>query len=89
MTEDIFDKIEGYEQLHEILNVLNKAMIECEQMHRLNSRAKVKLNFYVDSGNEIKKIVGITTEAHKEIETNTEVANIIFITESNKIRKDQ
>ena len=81
MTEDIFDRIEGYEQLHEILTVLNKAMIECENLHSLGTRQNLKLNFNVKVNGELKKITGIEIHNHREIETLTEVGNITFVIE--------
>ena len=82
MTEDIFDRIEGYKQLHEILNVLNKAMIECENLHSLGTHQNLKLNFNVKIDGELKKITGIEIHNHREIEPPTEVGNITFIVEA-------
>ena len=81
MSEDIFDKIEGYEQLHEILSVLNKAMIECERINSWGTRQKIKLNFNVRVNGELKKITGIETHNERDVETLTEIGNIIFIVE--------
>ena len=81
MSEDIFDKIEGYEQLHEILRVLNKAMIECERINSWSTRQKIKLNFNVRVNGELKKITGIETHNERDVETLTEIGNITFIVE--------
>ena len=81
MSEDIFDKIEGYEQLHEILSVLNKVMIECERINSWSTRQKIKLNFNVRVNGELKKITGIETHNERDVETLTEIGNIIFIVE--------
>ena len=79
--EDIFDEIEGYEQLHEILRVLNKAMIECERINSWSTRQKIKLNFNVRVNGELKKITGIETHNERDVETLTEIGNITFIVE--------
>ena len=87
--EDIFDEIEGYEQLHEILRVLNKAMIECEKLHSCGIRQKLELRFNVKVDGKLKKVTGIETYNHHEIEPNIEVGNITFIVEDEKEEREQ
>ena len=79
MTEDIFDRVEGYEQFHEILNILNKLMIETEKLDNISrGREWAEIQFKVKTQNEIADLETIEWESERDIPNNKEIIRIIF-----------
>ena len=79
MTEDIFDRIKGYEQFHEILKTFNKIMIETEKIDELSiDREWAEIHFKVKTPNGIIDLKNIETECERDMEHQKDHLYITF-----------
>ena len=81
MSEDIFDRVEGYEQFHHILRTLNKVMIETEKADEFMRTKWAKIDFKVKTPDGIFDINAIDIHSERDIERRKECISIIFNTE--------
>lgn len=78
MTADIFDRVEGYEQFHEILRQFNKLMIEIEKADEFRKTKWGKIDFKIKTPNGIIDFKDIEVESERDIEHHKENISIIF-----------
>ena len=79
MTEDIFDRVEGYEQFHEILSTFNKLMIEIEKLDEISrGREWAKIQFKVKTPNGIFDLKNMEIASERDIPSHKEIIRIIF-----------
>ena len=79
MTEDIFDRVDGYDQLHDMLATLNKLMIEIEAGDKHAQRKWAEIKFGVLTPKGVIEIKGIDLRHKEDIENCKTIINIDFL----------